>query len=168
MMKQSATFWAQQLQMLPHPEGGWYKEVYRSQGTIPVDALPEGFVGARSFCTSIYFLLTQGNFSAFHRILSDELWHFYTGDAIIIHEIAPDGRYTEHHLGADVLQGEVFQLVIPAGSWFASEVKAGGDHGLVGCTVAPGFDFQDFEMAQADQMSASFPEHESIVRRLCR
>ena len=164
----SAQQWADLLQLLPHPEGGWFKEMYRSQGKIAADSLPDEFGGERSFSASIYFLLAKGTFSAFHRILSDEVWHFYSGDALVIHEITPQGQYFAHRLGQDVISGERFQLVIPAGSWFASEVCEEGQFGLVGCTVAPGFDFSDFEMAQQSLLIAAFPQHETIISRLCR
>jgi len=163
-----AQHWVNHLQLLEHPEGGWFKEVYRSDGNIPAGALPEGFNGERSFSTSIYFLLSAGIFSAFHRIRSDEVWHFYAGDGLLIHEIDTAGKYIVHQLGADVAKGEAFQLVIPAGSWFASEVKPGGNYGLVGCTVAPGFDFRDFEMASGTELAESYPKFSQQILRLCR
>ncbi|MCF8257134.1 MAG: cupin domain-containing protein [Flavobacteriales bacterium] len=165
VQRTSAAQWAELLNLSPHPEGGWYRETYRAKAVIDC---PEGFDGERSCATAIYFLLTSQSFSAFHRILSDEVWHFYTGDGITVHEIAANGAYIAHRLGASPGQGEVFQLVIPAGSWFASEVSAGGDHGLVGCTVAPGFDFRDFEMAKRKHLLARFPQHSEVISRLCR
>lgn len=160
----TAEQWAAHIGMTPHPEGGWYKETYRATGAFE----PQGFDGGRSFCTAIYFLLTSDVFSAFHRIRSDEVWHFYAGDGFTVHEIAADGVYTAHRLGSDPDQGESFQLVIPAGSWFASEVTPGGAYGLVGCTVAPGFDFRDFEMAKREALLSQFQEHSEMITRLCR
>lgn len=154
--------------MEPHPEGGWYRETYRSQEVVTASALPHGFDGNRNLCTAIYFLLTKDAFSAFHRIRSDEMWHFYAGDGLVIHELSSDGSYTPHQLGADLSNGESFQTVIPAGSWFASEVKTGGEYALVGCTVAPGFDFRDFELAKADTLASDFPHHRMLIERLCR
>lgn len=154
--------------MTPHPEGGWYKETYRSSGVIPVAVLPAGFEGDRTYSTSILFLLKQGVFSAFHRIRSDEVWHFHAGDALLVHEIGRDGDLKTHRLGSDPDKGQSFQTVINAGSWFASEVEQGGSYSLVGCTVSPGFDFRDFELAAADQLSAQYPQHCEIVARLCR
>jgi uncharacterized protein len=168
MMDRNAEQWADMLQMAPHPEGGWYRETYRSEGSIPADALAPVFDGERSFCTSILFLLTADSFSAFHRIKSDELWHFHTGDAIVVHEIADDGSYTRHVLGSDPLAGQQFQCAVRAGSWFASEVAEGGSFGLVGCTVAPGFDFRDFELAEGAALGALFPQHDALVARLTR
>jgi len=162
--RRTAEQWAEYLGMSPHPEGGWYKETYRASGSIA----PQGFDGERSFSTAIYFLLTADVFSAFHRIRSDEVWHFYAGDGLTVHEIAVDGAYTAHRLGPDPDKGESFQLMVPAGSWFASEVTHGGAYGLVGCTVAPGFDFRDFEMAQRDALASQFPQHAEVIARLCR
>ncbi|MFM1876237.1 MAG: hypothetical protein RL266_1974 [Bacteroidota bacterium] len=153
--------------MQPHPEGGWFKETYRSLASIPNGTMPD-FEGERSLATGIYFLLTQDNFSAFHRIKSDEMWHFYVGDGLVIHEIKPDGSYEEHRLGLNLDKGERPQLVIAANSWFASEVANGGTWCLVGCTVSPGFDFQDFELADRERLKAMFPVHIDIIHRLTR
>ncbi len=163
--RRSAAEWAALLNMAPHPEGGWFKETYRSLDVI-ID--PQGFDGPRNYSTAIYFLLTSASFSAFHRILSDEVWHFYAGDGITVHEIGSNGLHTAHRLGADPSEGEVFQLVIPAGSWFASEVSEGGEYGLVGCTVAPGFDFRDFEMAEREALTVEYPQHSELIERLSR
>lgn len=153
--------------MQPHPEGGWYKETYRSEGAIPSSVLA-GFDGDRSYATGIYFLLTKENFSAFHRIKSDEMWHFYDGDGLTVHEIKPDNEYVEHKLGLELENGEKPQLVIKAKSWFASEVKQGGSWCLVGCTVSPGFHFQDFELAERDELISEYPDHSTIITRLTR
>lgn len=160
-------YYVNRLGMHPHPEGGWYKETYRSSGVISGESLQD-FSGDRNFSTAIYFLLTKENFSAFHRIKSDELWHFYDGDGLVIHELKPDGAYIEHKLGLNLDEGEQPQLVIAAGSWFSSEVKGAGEWSLVGCTVSPGFDFEDFEMASKDELLDSYPGHVDLVKRLCR
>lgn len=152
--------------LLPHPEGGYYKETYRAGEMIKADSLPERFGGDRSLSTAIYFLLERGNFSAFHRIKSDECWHFYQGDPLSVYVIHPDGRLEVIRLGSDSANGEVFQAVVPAGCWFASE--SSGEFSFVGCTVSPGFDFQDFELANADQLSKQYPQHGDIIQRLCR
>ncbi len=158
----------ERFQLQPHPEGGYYRQTYRSSESIPASALPNRFDGDRYFSTAIYFLLTANNFSAFHRIKSDELWHFYSGDGLLIHVIHPNGQYELLQLGSDMEKGESFQLLVPAGSWFASECKPGAAFSFVGCTVAPGFDFNDFELANASQLSALYPQHGHIIRRLCR
>ena len=155
-------------QLLPHPEGGYYKETYRSAEQIPGKALPQRFPGTRSFATAIYFLLEKNNFSAFHRIQSDECWHFYAGDTLHVHVIHPDGVYELLPLGNNLAKNEMFQAMVPAGSWFASETAPGGNFSFVGCTVAPGFDFADFELARASALSAQFPSKRELITRLCR
>jgi uncharacterized protein len=167
-MKMKANEIKAHYQLLPHPEGGYYKEIYRAKGNIAAEALPHLFTGERSFSTAIYFLLEKGNFSAFHRIKSDECWHFYAGERLIVHVIEEDGNYYKLLLGKNLKDGETFQAVVPAGAWFASEPAAESDFCFVGCTVAPGFDFEDFELAFADELTAKYPQHESLIRRLCR
>ena len=163
----TARYYIEHMQLLPHPEGGYYKESYRSPGTIGVSCLP-GIGGDRSFSTAIYFLLEQGDFSAFHRIRSDECWHFYEGAALLIHVLQKSGEYVCKKLGKNLKDGEVFQFVVPAGAWFASEPANGTSFALVGCTVAPGFDFADFEMAKESNLLHLYPEYESLIKRLCR
>ena len=155
-------------QLLPHPEGGFYRETYRSAELIEQHALPQRFTGYRPFSTAIYFLLKEGNFSAFHRIQSDECWHFYAGQTLHVHVIHPNGQYALLKLGNDLAKGETFQAMVPAGSWFASETAAGGSFSFVGCTVAPGFDFADFELAKAAELIQQFPAMEILIKRLCR
>jgi uncharacterized protein len=158
----------QQYALQPHPEGGWYKETYRSSEYIPQVALPERFYGARAFSTAIYFLLEQGNFSAFHRIKADECWHFYAGDSLVIYVIQQDGSLDIIHLGNENNKGQLFQYVVPANCWFASRPAAGSAFCFTGCTVAPGFDFIDFELADAASLSVLYPQHEKIIEELCR
>lgn len=164
----SAPYFIEGLRLQPHPEGGYFRETYRSEGSIPQSVLPPRFSGPRAYATSIYFLIERHSFSAFHRIASDEAWHFYAGGGLQVHVIHPDGRYECIRLGPDIQSGAVFQAVVPAGAWFASECTPDADFSLVGCTVAPGFDFQDFELAKAEILSKQFPEHEELILRLCR
>lgn len=165
MIAEKAQYYIDQFAMLKHPEGGWYKETYRAKGIISGSEL-EGFGGDRSYSTAIYFLLTNGNPSVFHRIKADEAWHFYDGDGILIHELDEAGRYTEHRLGLNLEEGEEPQLVIKGKSWFASEVVKENGWCLVGCTVAPGFDFEDFEMAERRILIEQYPEHSELISRL--
>jgi predicted cupin superfamily sugar epimerase len=167
MFKMTAEYFIKHLQLQPHPEGGFFKETYRSAGLISSQSLPE-FNGDRHYSTAIYFLLQQGDFSAFHRIKSDECWHFYEGGTLLIHVIDERGNYSCIHLGREIHTGEMFQFVVPAGNWFASEPAPETEFTLVGCTVAPGFEFADFEMANAKDLSKEYPQHESLIRRLCR
>jgi predicted cupin superfamily sugar epimerase len=154
-----------QLDLARHPEGGWYRETYRSIENVPAQALPERFGGSRSLSTAIYFLLEEGDISALHRIKSDEIWHFYAGSPLLIHSIVPDGRHLAQRLGPNCAADELYQLVVPAGCWFGAEL-AGNGFALVACTVAPGFDFADFEMADRQQLCASYPKHAELIGRL--
>jgi hypothetical protein len=167
MIPEKAQYYIDQLQMLKHPEGGWYKETYRAHGIIPNSVLTE-VEGDRSYSTGIYFLLTSDNFSAFHRIKYDEMWHFYHGDGLSVHEINKEGNYVKHKLGLDLDGLEEPQLVIAGNSWFASEVKEGGCWCLVGCTVAPGFDFKDFELPPREILLDRYPQHSELITRLTR
>jgi predicted cupin superfamily sugar epimerase len=163
MATQSAADLIKQLDLAPHPEGGWYRETYRSEEVIAAHALPEKFTDSRSFCTAIYFLLEQGDFSALHRIKSDELWHFYAGTPLTIHVITAIGHYQQLILGE-----KDFQTLVPAGSWFGAEINGDGPYALVGCTVSPGFDFADFEMGDRNTLLHHFPAHAAIIRRLTK
>ena len=157
-----------QFNLLPHPEGGYFKEVYRSKGDISERELTPEFTGARNFATSIYFLLTSSNFSGFHRIKQDEIWHFYHGSPLTVHVIDLKGNYVAHKVGFDLSGKIVPQLVVPAGCWFASSVEAKNGYAFVGCTVSPGFDFDDFELAKCEQLIQEFPNHEAVIRKLTR
>ena len=156
------------LQLQPHPEGGYFKEVYRSTGFISEENLNSDFSGDRNYCTSIYFLLTSENFSAFHKIKQDEIWHFYEGSPLYVHVIDENGKYHRYELGSDYEKGQVRQLVVPANLWFGSSVKEKNAHSFVGCTVAPGFDFEDFEMAKRDDLIHEFPHLEKEINQLTR
>ncbi|TPN84758.1 cupin domain-containing protein [Aquimarina algicola] len=156
------------LDLSPHPEGGFYKETYRSKGDIPQSVLGANFTGERSYCTGIYFLLTSDNFSAFHRIKQDEIWHYYKGSSLYVHVITPKGVYKKYAVGTNFDEGEVPQLVVPAGYWFASSVKDESSYSLVGCTVSPGFDFEDFEMASRDQLINQYPDHQKVITQYTR
>jgi uncharacterized protein len=154
------------LGLVQHPEGGWYRETYRSSEHIPGNALPDRFEGLRSCCTAIFFLLEQGDYSALHRIKSDELWFFHGGTGLTIHLLTADGIHSAIRLGADIAAGEVFQAMVPAGTWFGAEMSGTGEYSLVSCTVAPGFDFADFEMAKREVLLLQYPEHVAVIKRL--
>lgn len=164
----SATYWIQKLELTPHVEGGAFREVYRSELTLPKTVLPLFFQGSRNASTSIYFLLSQGQFSAFHRIASDELWHFYYGDPLYVYEIAHNGRLYTHVLGSNPEKGESFQAFVKAGSWFASAPAPQSEYALVGCTVAPGFDFADLQLANRETLTTQYPEHADLIRQFTR
>jgi len=155
------------LNLTPHPEGGYYAETYQATETILHDALPGRFGGDRPYSTAIYFLLENHNRSVLHRIQSDEVWHFYAGGPLNVYVIEPtSGTLSTIRLGNVPERGEVFQAVVPAGCWFGSKPigdTAAPHFSLVGCTVAPGFDFTEFELADKALMLARFPQHEAII-----
>lgn len=144
--------------MQPHPEGGFFKECYRSPELIPRDALPARFGGSRCFSTSIYYLLPSGSVSRLHRIASDEIWHFYLGGPLELLQISSGGKIGKIILGQDVEKGQTLQHVVPAGYWFGARPAEGSLLSFVGCTVAPGFDFADFEVLDPDALSLRFPD----------
>lgn len=163
MHAKSITYWINTLNLEAHPEGGYFRESYR-------DNEMESFsgVGDRNRSTAIYFLLTSDAFSAFHRIKADEAWHFYDGDPLHVHWIDDVGNLHTEKLGMHPDKGYFPQLVIPKHCWFASEVAPGGSYSLVGCTVAPGFDFADFELAKSDDLIRAYPDYTGIINRLTR
>lgn len=162
----TAGYWKERFDLVSHVEGGAFREVYRSDLLLPTDVLTPAHHGNRNAMTSIYFLLEHGEFSAFHRIASDELWHYYDGGNLCIYEIAPDGLLTKHLLGLDG-SAAPFAL-IKAGSWFGSRVEEEGSFTLCGCTVAPGFDFADFELAKRGQLQEKYPQYTDLISSLTR
>lgn len=166
-MAENPDFWIENLQLQPHPEGGYFREVYRSGESISADLLMARYSSERSFVTSIYFLLKSNQISAFHRLKSDEIWHFYNGSPITVYIINKEGLLSENILGRDVLNNEQLQLVIPHGCWFAAKVNQAGSYSLVGCNVAPGFDFSDFELAEKSMLAECFPQHHELISRMC-
>lgn len=162
----TAQFWIENYQMNTHPEGGYFVETYRASESIAQTALPARFKGERVFSTGIYFLLESHHISALHRIASDEMWHFYAGTALNIYVLDEDDTLEIIRLGNNPDRGEVFQAVVPAGKWFGSKPAEENTYSLVGCTVAPGFDFEDFEMKDRKALLQMFPQHEDIVTML--
>ncbi len=160
-----AEYWINHLHLLPHPEGGFYKETYRASETIPAAGLPAQFSASRSFSTAIYFLLRSHDRSLFHRIKSDELWHYHAGSTLTIY-ILNDNGLTASVLGPDLEKGESLQVVVPANSWFGAKVNEENTYTLSGCTVAPGFDFADFEIADRSLLLKTFPAFGSIIELL--
>ncbi|MCE5241568.1 MAG: cupin domain-containing protein [Desulfobacteraceae bacterium] len=167
-MERDAHYWVERLGLEEHPEGGFYRRTYQADEAIPGECLPERFGGARLLSTAIYYLLPGGGFSAFHRIKSDEMWHFYAGVPLDLHMLDDGGVHSTVRLGRDFDRGEVFQAVVKAGVWFGAVVCDPESYSLVGCTVAPGFAFEDFELACREDLLARFPEHREIVERLTR
>lgn len=163
----TAEYWIEHLQLQPHPEGGYYRETYRSREEIAPEGLPARFKGYRSASTAIHFLLTQKDRSLFHRIKSDEVWHFHYGDPLNIYVLTERGLIT-YRLGDDLTKGEALQIVVKANHWFGAATSNDGKYTLVSCTVAPGFDFQDFEIAERNQLLREFPDEKEIIIRLTK
>jgi predicted cupin superfamily sugar epimerase len=161
----NANYLIENLELTKHPEGGYFKEVYRSAENL--GQLPARFSGERSTATSIYFLLNENDKSHFHKIRSDETWHFYSGSSAIIHMINKNGEYSKVVVGPNISEGEVFQFTIPYSVWFAAELVEKSSFGLFGCTVAPGFDFQDFELARADELKKLCPVEKDLIVKFC-
>ena len=162
----TAEDWIRILGLVPHPEGGYYRETYRSEESVIGAALPSRFAGSRSISTAIYYLLKRGQVSAFHRLASDEIWHHYAGSGITIFRLDPAGAASETRIGPDPVRGEMPQVVIPAGSWFAARPDGAEGYSLVGCTTAPGFEFDDLEVAEPGQLAGEYPPHRRWIEGL--
>jgi uncharacterized protein len=195
-MKESvdAKYWIEKLGLEAHPEGGYFRQTYKSE--LRIVQQPSGsahaFVkgaarmgqpglhGSRAASTGIYFLLEGKNFSAFHRLRSDEMWHFYVGSPMVVHVLDLAGEYSPILLGGDLEAGQVFQAVVRAGCWFAAELVQNPhfsrhplkvqqpSYALVGCTVAPGFEFEDFEMARREKLEAIYPGQKAMIQKFTR
>lgn len=159
----TADYWIEKLDLIKHPEGGFFREVYRSDEIISERALNARYGTSRSVATSIYFLLKGNEFSTFHRIQSDETWHFYVGSALKLYVLNEDGTFMEHILGQNIEDGEQLQITIARNHWFGAKVTKKSSFALVGCTVAPGFDFDDFELAERGKLLKQFPQHRDLI-----
>lgn len=164
MSIKTADYWIEKLELQAHPEGGYFNETYRSKDRLHESKLPDRYNTSRVFGTSIYFLLTTESVSNFHRLTSDEIWHYHQGGSAVIHVISKDGELTSSRIGNDLEGGESLQVVIPRGTWFAAEVVR-ENFILVGCTVAPGFEFEDFELADRGSLSSAYPQHQTLIGR---
>ena len=156
---------AAQLGLQPHPEGGFFVETFRSPMRV---TLPDGRI--RSASTAIYFLLPSGTFSALHRVSADEVWHYYDGAPLELTTITPQGVLHKVTLGRNLFLGHTPQYVVPAGVWQGGHPLKSEESGytLVGCTVAPGFDFEDFEMPERAVIVRLFPQHAAVIQKLTR
>ena len=148
----------EQLELEPHPEGGFYRETYRSASQFNSSN--------RDLATAIYFVLTHENVSNFHRIASDELWFFHFGSPVTIHLLDKENGHRQIALGNDFSAGQVPQFCVEAGTIFGSSVDIPNGYALVSCVVAPGFDFADFELFERQALLNDYPEHQSIIDRL--
>ena len=157
-MNKDAKYWINKLNLQEHPEGGYFVETYKSEKFVN---LPE-YDGARHACPAIYYLLVRDQFSSFHRMKSDEIWHFYAGSRLSLHIIETrNRRLQEVKLGADVDNGGLFQTVVKSGYWFAASVDDHDSYSLVGCTVSPGFDYCDWELGDMETLTRMYPQHKN-------
>ena len=156
------------LALQPHPEGGYFKETYRSADSIPADVLDENFDSKRSVSTGIYYLLESGNFSALHKINQDEMWHFYLGTSVELTMIAENGELKKVTIGNNIIKGEICQFVVPKHYWFGAKLEKENSYALVGCTVAPGFAFNDFTLGKREHLLKLFPQHTEAIIALTR
>jgi len=167
-VKTKVDYYVKKLGLKEHPEGGYFKEVYRSSEKIKKDNLTSKFNGDRNISTSIYFLLVGDNISYFHKIKSDEIWHFYDGSTLRIYTIKNNGELNIDLLGRNINYGEKLQVIIKKGDWFCAEIINKKNFGLVGCTVSPGFDFEDFTLAKRGQLLKKYPSHKKIIERFTK
>jgi uncharacterized protein len=156
------------LNLQPHPEGGWFAQTYKSREVIAAEALPSRYGGSRSFGTCIYYLLEPGTFSELHRLRSDEIFHFYMGDPVEMLQLWPEGRVKTITIGSDLSRGMVPQVVVPREVWQGSRLVAGGKVALMGCTVAPGFEFEDYERASREDLKKAYPKYAEMIEALTR
>ncbi|MBX3043197.1 MAG: cupin domain-containing protein [Candidatus Kapabacteria bacterium] len=161
----TAEYWIEKLGLRAHPEGGFYKETYRSDEFIVSDSLPDRYNSDRSFSTTIYFMITKDSFSKFHKVNSDEFWFFHSGGSAKIYNLTNSGELIIKHFGIDTDNNEFPQILIPQNTWFAAEVE-NGDYVLLSCTVAPGFDFEDFTLAERNEFITDFPQHKQLIKKL--
>jgi uncharacterized protein len=155
------------LELEPHEaEGGYFRETYRSPLRHPASALPSEYDGERNASTAIYYFLTPETFSAIHRVRSDEVFHFYAGDPVEMLQLRQDGGSEIVLIGSDLAAGHLPQVVVPAGVWQGCRLVPGGRWALMGCTVAPGFEFADFEAAKRDQLLRGYPEQAELIEAL--
>lgn len=162
-MNEKAKYYIQKLQLKKHPEGGYYREIYRANEMFYIDQPKKSL--KRNVSTSIYFLLEGAQVSKFHKLKSDEQWHFYDGTAVKIFIIDEYGKLKEIILGKKIESGELFQTVIKKSNWFAAEVLSKKSYALIGCTVSPGFDFSDFELGKRKNLTEDYPKHIEIIKK---
>ena len=166
-MMKSAKYWIDKLELQKHPEGGWFKEVFRSSEFIPKNVLAEGYGGDRNYTTSIYYLLEGNDFSAFHRIKSYEIWHYYTGSSSIEIVSIINNKMISNIVGKNYDKDESFQVIVPKNTWFAARLTENKGYALVGCTVSPGFHFDDFELAD-QKLALMYPNIKDEIYKLLK
>ncbi|MCG7346155.1 cupin domain-containing protein [Sporosarcina sp. ACRSL] len=159
-------FFITKLGLIPHREGGYYKQSFHSSESISDQELTTDFDGKRMLYTSIYFLLTSKDISHFHRLKSDELWYYHAGSPLTIHVIDENGDYKEIKLGLNLDKGEVPQALVPKGTIFGSSVMEPDTFSLVGCMVSPGFEYKDFELFTQQELLEQYPQHKDVILKM--
>ena len=163
-MNKFAKFWIKKLNLDEHPEGGYFKNTYKSDKRIELSE----YNGIRSACTAIYYLLTGNQFSSFHIMKSDEIWHFYSGSSLWLYIIGSNGRLKKVALGPNFDKGERFQAVVKSGCWLAVSINKKYSYSLVGCTVSPGFDYKDWKIGSRKRLTEMYPKHRKIIEKFTR
>jgi uncharacterized protein len=166
MTNLNADYWINKLQLQAHPEGGYFREIYRSEEEINQGSLPDRYNGKRNLSTSIYFLLKGNDRSLFHKLVSDEIWHFYCGSPLTVFIIDENGKLKKLKLGNNFESGEQFQIIIKKNQWFGAEINDKKLYTLIGCSVSPGFDFNDFELGERTKLLKLYPEHKKVIELL--
>lgn len=156
-MHREAARLVKKLGLEKHPEGGYFKQTYRSDAIVSV----AGYDGPRNISTAIYYLLASDQFSAFHRMKSDEIWHHYAGGSITLYAINADGKLSRIRIS----RGGSPQAVIRAGTWFAASLNSKRSYCLLGCTVSPGFDYREWELGKREELVRMHPQHRKIIER---
>lgn len=161
----TSDYFIKNLNMIPHPEGGYYKEIFKSEEEITSNELEVNYEGTRKLWTSIYFLLSKGEVSHFHRLKSDEMWYYHAGSPLTIYMITPEGELLKEQLGLNIDKGERPQVLVPKNYIFGSAMNVEG-FSLVGCMVAPGFEFQDFELFNREELLVKYPNYADVIEKL--
>ncbi len=163
MKNHSPKYWIKNLDLKKHPEGGYFKEIYRSDKKIKIDK------EIRTYYTSIYYLLEGNDFSSFHKIKCDEIWNFFTGSSITLYLIDDKTNQIQKKiLGPNFEHKNYFQILVPANTWFAAKVNDAKSYSLVGCIVSPGFEFYDFVIGQRNELEINYPSLKNWIRKFTK
>lgn len=165
-MQHTVDYWIEKLQLTSHPEGGYFVRTYRSPNLISHQSLPERYSGARVCAGAIYFLVPGDQASKLHRLKCEEIWCYHVGAPLTLFIIEKDGTVQHIILGPDCEKGEQFQATIPHGVWFGAKVNKKDAYTLVSCITAPGFDFEDFELAERQSLIQKYPQHKDMIEML--
>ncbi len=161
-------FWIKHLNLQPHPEGGFFRETYRSHLEIDHNMLSVGYSGSRKLSTSIYYMLRSEEISRLHRLQSDELWYYHFGSSLKIVMIDQEGKKQTKVLGANLEKAEQLQVLIPSGTIFGAEVIDSDSFSLLGCMVTPGFEFDDFEIFDREDLLQAYPKHADLINKFSK